>query len=140
MLSLDATQLAIVAAANKDEVSWLFQIDRTGNDSVDDYWSTKVKAWDGDNYTFKIAEFDEIEMNRAQSESGIQAPSSFDFTVSNKDNTLVPSDFSGGNVTLILVISAGGNEAAIRTWNFDIKGVEPGYQKLMFHCKDWLQK
>lgn len=140
MLSLNATQQAIVAAANKDEVSWLFQVDKNGNDSVDYYWSTKVKAWDGDNYTFKIAEFDEIEMNRAQSESGIQAPSSFDFMISNKDNTLVPSDFSGGNVTLILVISAGGNEAAIRTWNFDIKGVASKYQTLQFHCVDWLQK
>jgi len=140
MLSLDATQLAIVAAGNKTEVSWLFQVDRNGNDTIDYHWSTKTKTWDGHDYVYKIAEFDDIEMNRAQSESGIQAPSSFDFTISNKDNTLVPSDFLGGNITLIQVVSAGGSEAEIRRWNFDIEGVEPGQQVLNVHCRDWLQK
>jgi hypothetical protein len=139
MLSLNATQLAIVAADNKDDISWLFQIDRTGNDVINDYWSTKVKTWDGHNYTFKVIDFSDIEMNRAQSESGIQAPSEFTFTITNKDNALTTEDFSSARINLLLVVKAGANEAEIRSWSFRITEVDPGYQKLTFHCVDWLQ-
>ena len=88
MITFGANQTAIAANAIKKEVSWLFQMDRNGNGAVDDYWSTKVKSWDGDDYTFKITDFSNIQMNRAQSESGIQAPSEFEFTISNANNTL----------------------------------------------------
>ena len=140
MISLDETQQAIADATVKQEISWLFEVDKNGNSVVDYYWSTKAKTWSAQPYTFKIIDFPGVEMNRAQSESGIQVPSEFEFTISNKDNALSPSDFSGGNVTLRLVIKAGVNEAEIRSWNFDIEGVEPGPHKLFFQCRDWLQK
>jgi len=139
MLSFDATQLAIVAADNKAEISWLFQIDRTGNDVVNDYWSTKTKTWDGHDYIYKITDFSEAEMNRAQSESGIQAPSEFTFTIHNKNNVLTTADFSSARVNLLLVVKAGANEAVMRSWSFRITEIDPGYQKLVFHCVDWLQ-
>ena len=64
MLSLDGTQTAIVAATNKDEVSWLFEVDANGNGSVDYRWSTKAKSWGGNSYTFKVIEFTPPRMQR----------------------------------------------------------------------------
>ena len=139
MISLGTTEQAIVDAEVKQEISWLFQIDKNGNDAIDYYWSTKNKTWDGHEYTFKVTDFSEIEMNRAQSESGIQAPSEFTFTIHNKDNTLTTADFSNARINLLLVISAEGNEAEIRSWSFRVTEVDPGQQSLTFHCVDWLQ-
>ena len=45
MRTLTAQQAAIIASEVKTEISWLFEVDRTGNGSVDDYWSTKAKTW-----------------------------------------------------------------------------------------------
>jgi len=141
MLSLDGTQQAIVDADNKDEVSWLFEVDRNGNGTVDYYWSTKAKTWSAQAYTFKVTDFSPISMKRNRSEDGIITPGEFSFTITNKDNALSPGDFSGGNVTVKLVIKAGADEAVIRTWNFDFVGIpEAAEQTLVFRCRDWLQK
>jgi len=140
MLSLNATQQSIIDAANKGEVSWLFEVDANGNGSIDYYWSTKVKTWNAHNYIFKVIDFDPIRMQRAGSEMGIQRPTEFSFTISNKDNALSAASFSGGNVTVRQVVRAGANEAEIRAWSFDfVQQPEDVEQTLVFTCRDWLQ-
>lgn len=154
-------QKNVLDADVKTEISWLFDVDKNGNGVIDYYWSTKDKSWDGDTYTFKIVNFTPINMQRGRADSGLQAPSAFTFTVSNKNNTLLPTDFDGGEVVLRLVIKAqlafdgevgeltfgdttpeitNEGEVEVRVWRFQITGVDSAYQKLTFHCRDWLQK
>lgn len=140
MLSLDATQLAIVASTYK-KVSWLFVvIDSAGPTTY--RWSTITKSFDGDDYSFKIipSSFKGIILNRAKSEIGIQAPNELSFDVSNKDNTLTASDFVNGSVTLYLVISDGTDEEIISTWKLNVKSCDAAYQKLSFVCEDFIQQ
>ncbi len=159
---LTLLQTNILDANVKSDISWLFEIDRTGNGSVDDYWSTKAKTWNGQAYTFKIIEFSDIKIERGRAEYGIQAPSSFSFTLSNKNNTLRASAFTGGTVTLRIVVKADisnspnsgsitlssglssealhNAETEIMTFAFDIVSVVSQYQTLVFECRDWLQK
>lgn len=106
MRTLTAKQKAIVASNTKTDISWLFEIDRTGNGSVDDYWSTKAKTWNAQNYTFKVIDFSPIKMERNKSEFDILAPSSFSFTLTNKNGTLTPADFAGGNTNIRLIVKA----------------------------------
>ena len=106
MRTLNAQQTAIIDSDTKTDVSWLFEIDRTGNASIDDYWSTKAKTWNAQPYTYKIMDFSPIQMERARSEYGVQAPSSFNFTVTNKASALTAADFAGGNVNVRLVVKA----------------------------------
>lgn len=106
MITLTAQQAAIVDSNVKTDVSWLFEVDRTGNGLVDDYWSTKAKTYSAQAYTFKVIDFSPINLQRNRSEYGMQAPGKFNFTISNADTVLAPSDFAGGNVTVKLVIKA----------------------------------
>lgn len=139
MITFNANQTAIASSTVKKEASWLLQVDKNGNGAVDYYWSTKTKTWDGHDYVFKVIEFSDIQMNRAQSESGIQAPSEFEFTISNAGNTLTTGDFSNARVKLLLVVGAGALEEEMRAWSFRVVEVNPGYQQITFQCVDWLQ-
>lgn len=138
MISLDATQLAIVASDYK-ACSWLFKVEIEGTTY---YWSTKDKSYDGNDYVFKIlpGSFGGITLNRAKSEVGIQASNGFTFSVSNKDNTLDRASFTNQTVTLYLLVADRNNESVIRTWKFVIKKCESFYQKLYFTCEDFIQK
>ena len=155
-------QKNILDSNTKLETSFLFDIDKDGDGDIDYRWSTKAKSWGGNSYTFKVFDFTPIKMQRGRSEIGIQAPSEFTFSVSNKDNTLHPTTFDGGQVLVRLVVKAelttgdepGGDidesgavihegtnegEVEIRSWRFQFTGVESDYQRLRFRCRDWLQ-
>jgi len=108
MRTFDATQTAIIASDAIPEISWLFEIDKDGDGDIDYYWSNKSKVWDGNTYDFYITDFSPIRMERNRSEYGINAPPAFNFTVSNPSTALYPSDFSGGNVTVRLIMKGDG--------------------------------
>jgi len=108
MRTFDATQTAIVASDAISEISWLFEIDKDGDGDIDYYWSNKSKVWNGNTYEFYITDFSPIRMERNRSEYGINAPPAFNFTVSNPATALYPSNFSGGNVTVRLVMKGDG--------------------------------
>jgi len=139
MITYAGNKATIVAATVKDNVTWLFQMDKNGSGAIDYYWSHKDFTYSAQAHTGVVLEFDGITMNRAQSESGIQAPSEFTFTISNKDNTLTTGDFSDARLTLRLIVKAGALEEEMRTWVFRVTEVSPAYQTLTFHCVDWLQ-
>ena len=139
MLSLDSTQLAIVASADKT-ISWLFDVtDSAGPTSY--YWSTKTRSYGGNSYTTKIIgeSFSGVELCRSKSELGIQAPNELMFSVSNAGNTLTAANFEGGSVALKLAVSDGSNEEIICTWKFTIKQCYPVFQTLKFQCEDFIQ-
>jgi len=140
MLSLDATQLAIIASDHK-KVSWLFVVTDSAGPTVF-RWSTVTRSYDGDDYTFKIipSSFKGITLNRGKSEISIQAPNDLSFDVLNKDNVLTASNFVDGSVTVYLVVSDGTDEETICTWKFNIKQCDAAYQKLHFVCEDFVQK
>jgi len=104
--TFNAQQSAIVASLIKTDISWLFEIDKDGDGDIDYYWSTKAKTWSTQAYTFAVTEFSPLKMERNRSEYGINAPPAFDFTISNEGTTLYPSDFTGGNVTVKLVVKS----------------------------------
>lgn len=106
MRTFNAQQAAIVASLVKTEISWLFEVDKDGDGDIDYYWSTKAKTWGAQPYTYAVTEFSPIKMERNRSEYGINAPPAFDFTITNKGTTLYPSDFTGGNVTVKLVVKS----------------------------------
>ncbi len=138
MLSFDATQLAIVASALKSP-TWLFEVTNTVPTTY--YWSTKSYTFGGQAYSFKVIpdSFEGVTMSRAKSELGIQAPSNMAFHVSNRDNALSAAYFTGGTVTLKLVVKAGANEAVIRSWKFRILDAVSRYQRIEITCEDYLQ-
>lgn len=126
------------------------------------YWSTKAKAeetgamvWDSGNewepynhwdkedgraWTFKILDFNGIELQRTASEEGILAPNSLEFSISNAGNSLTPSDFNGGKVVLSLRVGDGTNVETIFKFRFKIKQTEPAYQRFRVICDDFLQE
>lgn len=157
MISLTTPQQDIIDSAHKIP-SWLFKI-YDSNDVIY-YYSTKAHEivvgaifWDsgiewqagihwsggeGNAYTFAIIDFYGIDLQRARSESGVQAPNELTFSVLNPANALTPSDFNGGKVYLALRISDGTNEEVINRWRFAIKRAEPGYQQFKLTCEDFL--
>ena len=158
---LTLLQSNLIDADVKTDVSWLFEVDATGNGSVDYYWSTKAKTWNGQAYTYKVMNFSPIRLERNRSEYGVTPPSTFSFTITNEDATLLTSDFSGGNVTVRCVVKAdlsskfapgdvssadvieesfNETEGEIFTFNFDMLSTSAQYQKLIFECRDWLTK
>lgn len=141
MLSLNATQQAIVASSIKKEISWLFEID-TDNDGTPDYrYSTKNKSFGGNNYTFKVTKFTPISIQRSSSEYGLVIPNKFTFTIDNSDHSLTPSSFNGAAVKIRLIIDDGTNtESEIATWEFEVINYEGIYNEITLVCRDWLQK
>ena len=137
MLILNATKRAIVASDYK-LISWLYDVEGL----VSYNWSTITRTYDGTDYTAKI--FPEsidtvVELERAKSELGIQAPNEISFVADNAGNTLVASDFLNKTVTLYQVISDGTNEEVIATWKFITTVCDAYYQALHFTCIDFLQ-
>ena len=158
---LTKLQSNILDANNKLDISWLFEIDKDGDGDIDYYWSTKAKTWNGQVYTYKVMDFSPIQIERGRSEFGIQAPSTFSFTITNSGTSLRFSDFSSASVTVRLIVKADLSavfnqpgvrsvdvttasgiikEAEILTFNFDIVGVSGQYQTLTFECRDWLSQ
>ena len=137
MLILNATKRAIVASDYK-LISWLYDVEGL----VSYNWSTITRTYNGTDYTAKI--FPEsidtvVELERAKSELGIQAPNEISFVADNAGNTLVASDFLNKTVTLYQVISDGTNEEVIATWKFITTVCDAYYQELHFTCIDFLQ-
>ncbi len=141
MLSLNATQQAVVASARKPEISWLFEID-TDNDGTPDYrYSTKAKSFGGNSYTFKVLKFTPIGTQRSSSERGLVIPNKFTFTIDNGDGALTPSNFNGAAVKIRLIIDDGTNtESEIASWEFEVINYEGTYKEITLVCRDWLQK
>jgi hypothetical protein len=133
MLSLDTSQLAAVAATTK-AVSWLFSVRDAYLTQY--YWSTKSVSFGGQAYTFKIISFDGITLARPKTEMGVMAPSTLNFSISNKDAVISPDDLEDGTVTITLVI----NDASIASWKFLIKKASAAYQSIEIQCEDFFQQ
>jgi hypothetical protein len=138
MLSLNATQQAILAAKGK-KIKWLFTVTDVNAVPTTYHWSTKNTSYDGTDYDFAVipGSFAGVAMNRSRSEIGIQGPDTLKFTVHNKGNILSALDFDGGTVVLSLVMSGGGYEAVVRYWKFRIETCAGIKQTLAFTCVDF---
>lgn len=154
MLTLDATQAALVAADNKT-ASWTFRItDSNGviyvfaSEPIGGVvWATGISwdsgiTWDtGENLSgIVLMNFSGITLRRNTKERRIIAPSETSFEISNPDNTMTASDFRGGDVLIELYLSNPTlGERKIAGWKFRIKTAEPGYQKICLRMEDFLQ-
>ena len=140
MRSLNATQLALLAATDK-EISWLFTVLTVGATTYS--WSTKAKTFSAVNYTAKVIpdSFAGITLNRAKSEYGIQAPNDLSFQALNTGNSLTDSDFVGATVTVNLVMENATYAAtSIMQWKFRVTYCKDIYQILNFNCEDFAQQ
>ena len=139
MITFDATQQTIVSAVSK-KIFWGFTVVTTGATTY--RWSTVTRSYGGNAYTFRIIpdSFNGVELNRNQSEMGLQAPNELTFLVTNPANTLTATDFTDADLLLQLVMSDYTNEAVIRQFRFIVRRAEPQMQALRFHCVDYLQR
>lgn len=106
MRTLNATQAAILASVNK-EISWLLKVDVGSTGSIDYYWSTKAKTWDGNNYTFKVVDFSPLPLLKGNPQENISPESKWDVRLSFKDSFIdanYASNFEGSTVTVLCVI------------------------------------
>jgi len=138
MLSYDADQQT-VAASDYKKVYWLFDIETDSSGEL--YWSTQEvpdSVYDSTAYSFKIlpSTFTGIELHRSKSEEDMLAPSSTNFSITNKDDTLSASDFEGKLVTIRLVISDGTLTELMGTWIFNVDKCNSIDQTLEFECVD----
>lgn len=106
------------------------------------YWSTVTRTWSGNNYVFKIIpeSFDGVVLNRNKSELNLHSPNILEFDVTNSNNSLSADTFVNAVLTLKLVVNDYTNEEIIRQWEFIIKRVDPGRQKLHFYCEDYVYR
>ena len=160
---LDEYITNVLDADVKEYAHWLFEVDSGATGEIDHRWTAGDDVtYGGENYTFKVIKFDDIDMARGQAEVGIQAPSKFRFTITNKDNTLRRDSFTfPTEVTVRAVVKAdlrmqpdpgaGGAEyqdreleatrpveAEIRVLRFAVNQITSVGQTMTFHCKDWL--
>lgn len=137
MLSLDATQLGLVASAYK-KVSWLFKVvDSAGPTTY--RWGTVARSYGGNTYTFKILpDSINLTLNRNRSELGVYAPNTLEFSIHNSGNTLTASNFEDGSVEVYFVLSDGTDEETIFTLRFVIQQCSGVYEELHFSCIDFL--
>ena len=143
--SFSADQNTIAASAYKD-IYWEFQVTRSG--PVTTYWSTRAitsgDSSDGNAYTYKIepSSFKGVTINRSKSDSGIQAPSSLTFTVTNAGNVLTASNYADAVVVLRMMANDAvpTGKTVMRTWTFIVRKCEDYYQNLYFTCEDFLTR
>jgi len=134
MLNFDAAQLTAVGLKSKT-AKWVFTV--TDKNGVVYKYSTGIIA--GVTKNIVITDFSGIDLRRNQAETGIIAPSDVTFNISNKNSTLVFSDFKSGTVLIDLYISTTALDTKMASWLFRIKTAEPGYQKLKITAEDFLQ-
>jgi hypothetical protein len=143
MESFTADPLAAIASANKT-VAWLFHV--VDNLSTNYYWSTGAYAASGAGewevaHTFKIVNFSGVTLRRNKSESGIHAPNDVSFSIPNSGNTLAAENFTGGSVTISLVIiGSAGTRQLCGSWKFSIKSASPYAQQIDVTCEDFIQQ
>lgn len=156
MRSLTTAQTAMIDKASKTVIWVVYLYDKDG---VGYAYSTAslgaiswggvsgpIPAWDASSKwnlaaqikTIVITEFDGVEL-RADS-SGIITPSEVTFTVTNKNNVLSFSDFTGGEVLIQCFVTDIVTEVFAMSWMFKVKVCQPGYQNLKFTCEDFLQE
>jgi len=153
MLSLTATQAAIIAASSK-EAKWAFYIyDKNGvgysyrSGAIGGVaWATGISwasgvRWDDvmNLSSIVLTDFSGIELRRSMAENTIICPSEVTFNISNGNNSFIFSDFSGGIVFIELWVSDGLQDCKIEGWKFRIKTAEPGYQNIRICAEDYLQ-
>lgn len=154
MLSLNATQLALVNSSDKT-VKWSFSItDINGVQyqfvtepmSAVEWDSTVTWAagiiWDAGTglSSIVLTDFKGFELRKNGSESGIIAPSDVSFNISNPDNVIDFSVFKGGSVKIELFLSnTTYGEQKIAGWLFRIKTSAPHYQEIEITAEDFLQ-
>jgi len=155
MLSLTATQTALVAATSKAAM-WSFLItDKNGviyrfvsEPAAAIAWATGISwdtgiTWDAGDHLSSIVltDFSGIDLRRNLAEGAIIAPSETTFNLSNAGSTLTFSDFKGGSVLIELYLEASGYaQTKVAGWRFAIKTAEPAYQNIRIVCEDFLQK
>ena len=137
MLSYDADQQTVAASVYK-RVYWLFEFNDMSNPKN---WSTQEvpdSVYDSTAYSFKVlpGTFTGIELHRSKSEENMLAPSTTNFSVTNKDDTLSASDFEGELLTIKLVISNGTLTELMGTWIFNVDKCNSIDQTLEFECVD----
>jgi len=155
MLSLNATQQALVASDNK-EVRWAFYVydkNGVGYSFVTEplgavAWATGITwdsglTWDsgeGLSSGIVLTDFSGIELRRNMAENTVIAPSEVSFNISNSGNVLDFADFKGGSVLIELYLSnATYGDQKIAGWKFRIKTADPSYQTLKITAEDFLQ-
>ena len=153
MLSLNATQAAMVALDSKIAYWGFWVYDKNGveytfgyaeSDSVQ--WATGIEwitgtAWDAgysSSTDYVLEEFSGIELRRNMAENRVIVPSEVSFTIV-ENGELTFSDFKGGSVTIRLFLSDGTDIEQITAWKFRITTAKPGYKSLRITAEDFLQ-
>ncbi len=99
MITFNAQQKAVAALSSK-EISWLFSIVDTGATTYN--YSTKTITTGVAAYTFKIEDFDGVELNRSKVEERLIAPNDINFTIINSNLTVAL--LVGGYITLRMLV------------------------------------
>jgi len=140
-LTLQQTE---ILNANVKKVSWLFEIDRDNDGTVDYYWSLSSRAWNGHDYVYKITSFTPLVMSMGNPEIGVIPPAKTTITASfsgNEIDGLGSRDFEGASVTIRLVcearIGAEKQEAQIMAFRFLVVSAWAVDQILTLECQDW---
>jgi len=83
-----------------------------------------------------------VTLRKNSAESGLIVPSDISFSISNKNNTLVASDFLGqGGLVLVecFMSNATYGETKICGWKFRITSASPTYQSIAIEAEDFMQ-
>lgn len=137
MLSLNATQQAIVAATSK-KVIWLVEID-TNNDGTPEYRYTGETISSYPSYLPKLLDFTPITVQKPSPESNIIPVSKTTIRISNKDNTIDPSTLEGADVKIRLVMQAGAySNTGILSFGFVVISATSILQTISLECEDFL--
>ncbi|MEW6380124.1 MAG: phage tail protein [bacterium] len=135
---LTPPQLEILNASVK-KVSWLFEVDRDNDGTVDYYWSTEGKSFGGHNYSPKIMSFSPLVIAMGSLELGVIPPARVTITVSFSGNTiggLGPSAFEDASITIRLAGEANGLEAELMAWRLRVVSAWAVDQVLTLECQD----
>ncbi|MEW5803719.1 MAG: hypothetical protein AB1847_16620 [bacterium] len=136
---LTPTQTAIISASTK-KPSWLFEIDRDNDGTVDYYWSTETRTWDSHTYTARIISFTPLTLTGGNPELGIISPATITIQASFKNSNIggiYASDFEGASIMVRLVCAAGADEAELMSWRFQVIMATSVDQVLTLECQDW---
>jgi len=137
---LTQQQTNIINATVK-KVSWLFEIDRDNDGTVDYYWSLSSRAWNGHNYTYKIMSFTSLILDGGTPELGIIASTNITIQASFSGSNIAgvyASAFEGASITVRLISSTDADgEAELMSWRFTVVTATSVDQVLTLECQDW---
>ena len=113
------------------------------SDQVDGINSYRIAGNDGfPEYSFRIKDFNSIEMSRPASESSIQMPASVRFTIVDQHDTFTASDFIDGTLWIALSVEdkTTGMSSIVDRWRFTIRSADAQYKTIKCVAESFFAK